>query len=128
MGKWNVRHRLEYAGGLRDENPYLTEVGFFESKAAAYFLIRKRSLGRGQTMNPAEIVSHLERVAPGGKWDSGAKGDFPGTLYTYEHKEGSIVFRLFGYLTRSRRQILIYPPSVSPNLEGRTRAPRVFLH
>ncbi len=126
-GKWNLPHRLEYAGGLQDANPYLTEVGFFANKEAAYFLIRKRTVARGQRMNQAEILSHLERVAPGGKWDDGARGEFPGTLYTYRHKAESITFRLFGYRTHNSRQILIFPPSVSPNLEGRTRAPRVFL-
>jgi hypothetical protein len=128
MGRWNIPHRLDYSGGLLDENPYLTEVGFFKNKEAAYFMIRKRALARGQSMNQAEIISHLSRVASGGNWDSGKKGEYPGTLYRYTHTVSSLTFRLFGYLTHSSKQLLIYPPSVSPNLDGRTKAPRVFLH
>lgn len=131
MGKWNTPHRLEYAGGLRDENPYVTEVGFFTNKEAAYFLIQKRGLARGSKMSKQEVVSHLKRVARGGNWDDGVKGkkgDHSGTLYTYTHKVDSKMFRLFGYRTHNSRQVLIYVPSVSPNLGGTSRAPLVLLH
>lgn len=122
-GKWNARHRLEFAGGLRDENPYLTEVGFFDDKRACYFLIQKQSMQKGLKMNDAEIFSQLCKVACEGEWDRGKKSN--GTLYQYKLKNKKRA--LLAFHTPNFRQLLVFSPGLSPNLDGLSASPLALL-
>ena len=124
-GKWNAAHRLEFAGGMgKDENPYLTEVGFLKDRLAAYFLIQKQSLQKGLRLNEAEIQSQLYKIASAGEW-SVDSDDSTGKLYQYTVGKKKRV--LLGYRTPNFRQVLVYSPKVSPNLDGKTSAPTSLL-
>jgi hypothetical protein len=123
MGKWNARHRLVYEGGLRDENPYITEVGFFDDKLSCYFLIQKRPMERGLKMNDAEVLGHLYKVAGEGEWSVGKPSN--GILYDYKLKKKK--HSLLAFHTPNFRQLLIFSPQVSPNLDGLSAAPLALL-
>ncbi len=143
QGSWNVPHRLDYGRRtLQSEEPYETHVGFFENKEAAYFLFQKRALNNSNTINEVEVKGLLFRVASGGEWSEGVKGehrsiwagqnsdnaaDFTGTFYEYTQKVGDNKFRLFAYILHNKKQLLIWPPAVTPNLFGTSFAPNVEL-
>jgi hypothetical protein len=122
-GKWNARYRLEYEGGIGDENPYSTEVGFFDDRRSCYFLIQKRHMEKGLRMSEAEVIGHLYKVAGEGEWGSGK--DSNGTLYEYKLKKKERV--LLAFHTPNFRQLLIFTPKVSPNLDGMSASPMVLL-
>lgn len=130
QGKWNTKRRLQYDRRLRgtgkDQNPYIMEVGFFDDKLAAYFIIQKRSLERGLRMNSVEVTGLLYKVASDGVWrvDAGEAGS-KGTSYQFAvgRKKGV----LFAFHTPNKRQLLIYTPDVAPNLGGMSAAASALL-
>ncbi|HQW29841.1 MAG TPA: hypothetical protein PK529_11685 [Verrucomicrobiales bacterium] len=132
MGKWNVPYKLEFSERFANKNPYITEVGFFENREAAYFLIAKHSMESGMKLNGAEVQSLLYKVARGGAWvakpASENSDDYNGgEFHEYTHTSSGDSFRLFAFVPQSRRQVLIYSPLVSPNLGGSSAAPGVIL-
>ena len=137
QGSWNVPHRLDYAGKIGSSDPYETHIGFFENKETAYILFQKRSLAQGNTLNDAEVRGLLFKVASGGDWKEVAEGDqrplrhgdenpsgpdFAGTFYEYSHTNDD-TFRLFAFRLHNKKQLLIWPPVVTPNLFGSSFAP-----
>lgn len=135
-GSWGVPHRLDYAGRSGSDDTYEVHIGFFANREAAYFLFQKRSLEPGITINNVEARNLLFKVAFGGEWKEVAEGqaprleppakppahDFGGTFYEYT-QAAAPGHRLFGYRLHNKKQLLVWPPSVLPNLGGTSGAP-----
>lgn len=116
-GRYGMPTCLDYWVSTPSQIPYSHEFGFFADGKTAYVIYTKMPLERLREINDAEVTGLLLKAARGGQW-SPQTGQFSGTAYLYTHEVDNQKFELLAFRTLSKKTLIVYHPTVTPNLNG----------
>lgn len=116
-GRYGMPTCLDYWISFPSQIPYSHEFGFFANGKTAYVIYTKLPLERMREINDAEVAGLLRKVARGGEWKP-QTGQFLGTAYVYTHEVDNQKFELLAFRNASKKALIVYHPTVTPNLNG----------